>query len=306
MMLITCITPTFNRANLLEKAIESNLNQTYKEWEQIIVDDNSTDNTEELVYRFSKNDSRIKYFKNSGKGASSARNLGFEHSNGDYITYLDDDNLNLPHRFESQSKAVLKSKSNYIVSGYEARELGNEKSSQKFVAELKGMASGNGQRWIISREILQRAGGWDPEMPAMQEVDLSYRMAQIETYIHHNDIITVLYSCPDSISRVPETSINGKIKLMEKHSKIMPDIEAAWWYINISFSLFSVKDFIHSRKYLQLAYEREPRSFEKILLNLKSKIPDNYRSINKIYIRFVSKMYYLRYPELVKHKIIEK
>lgn len=87
---VSIILPTFNRANLIIKAIESVLNQTYQNFELIIVDNFSTDNTLEIVNSF--NEKRIKYFKYRNNGIiAKSRNYGIEKSQGKYIAFLDSD-----------------------------------------------------------------------------------------------------------------------------------------------------------------------------------------------------------------------
>ena len=88
-MLLSIIIPTYNRANILPNTIRSVLAQTYGNWELILVDDKSTDNTEEVIKSFT--DKRIKYVQNQKKGAPSARNTGLRMSNGDLILFLDSD-----------------------------------------------------------------------------------------------------------------------------------------------------------------------------------------------------------------------
>lgn len=88
------IIPTYNRANMIGKAIDSILAQTYTNWELIIVDDGSTDNTKDVVQAY--NDNRINYFYQENKGRSAARNYGIDMSEGDYISFLDDDDCYLP------------------------------------------------------------------------------------------------------------------------------------------------------------------------------------------------------------------
>lgn len=89
-ILFSIIIPTFNRAEMLRKAIGSVLNQTYANWELIIVDDGSTDNTEEVVHSFDHH--KIYYYKLSGrKERSFARNFGFDQCTGDFICFLDSD-----------------------------------------------------------------------------------------------------------------------------------------------------------------------------------------------------------------------
>lgn len=98
---ISVIIPTYNRANLINIAISSILNQTFKDFEIIIVDDGSTDNTEQLVKGIE--DSRIKYIKNdANKGHAEAKNIGIRHAQCDFITFQDSDDESLPTRLEEE------------------------------------------------------------------------------------------------------------------------------------------------------------------------------------------------------------
>lgn len=99
--LITVIIPTYNRADYIEETIQSVLNQTYQNFEIIVSDDGSTDNTKEIVESF--NDRRIKYIfhENSGLPAVT-RNRGIKQSSGEYIALLDSDDLWLPDKLKKQ------------------------------------------------------------------------------------------------------------------------------------------------------------------------------------------------------------
>ena len=89
-ILISIILPTFNHAKFLKKAVESVVNQSYIHWELIIVDNNSTDNTIDIVKSYS--DKRIKYFKIQNYGVIAAsRNLGISKAKGSWIAFLDSD-----------------------------------------------------------------------------------------------------------------------------------------------------------------------------------------------------------------------
>lgn len=86
---VSIITPTFNRAHTLQRAIDSVFSQTFSNWEHIIVDDGSTDSTKELVQN--NNDPRIIYLYKENGGPSKARNYGIENARGKWIMYLDSD-----------------------------------------------------------------------------------------------------------------------------------------------------------------------------------------------------------------------
>lgn len=86
------ITPTFNRGYCIWKEIQSVQKQTFPDWEMIIVDDGSTDDTKKVVAEF-QNDPRIKYFETKHKNASSARNIGLKLAKGRFISYVDSDDI---------------------------------------------------------------------------------------------------------------------------------------------------------------------------------------------------------------------
>ena len=101
--LISIIIPTYNRAHLITQTLDSILEQTYTNWECIIVDDGSTDNTEEIVKTYCAKDTRFQFFKRPmhlPKGPNACRNYGFELSKGEYVNWFDSDDLYLPFAFE--------------------------------------------------------------------------------------------------------------------------------------------------------------------------------------------------------------
>ncbi len=105
------ITPTYNRAKLLPRAIESVLRQDFTDWEMIIVDDGSTDETASVVEKYLKKDGRVKYFRKPNGGVGSARNLGVEKSSGDYLIFLDSDDELLAGALGVVKESVVRHKS---------------------------------------------------------------------------------------------------------------------------------------------------------------------------------------------------
>lgn len=121
--LVSIITPTFNCGSFISETIKSVLNQTYKDWELIIIDDQSTDNTKEVVESFS--DPRIKYYlldKNSG--AAIARNKALELAKGRWIAFLDSDDLWKPYKLEKQINFMTKN--DYAFSYHKYHEIDEE------------------------------------------------------------------------------------------------------------------------------------------------------------------------------------
>ena len=88
--LISVIIPTYNRENIITRAIDSVIHQTYKNWELIIVDDGSKDKTEEVIKPYLKNH-KVSYHYQKNKGVCEARNYGIKKAKGEYIAFLDSD-----------------------------------------------------------------------------------------------------------------------------------------------------------------------------------------------------------------------
>ncbi|QNM86260.1 glycosyltransferase family 2 protein [Polaribacter pectinis] len=125
--LVSILIPTHNRALLILETLTSVKEQTYKNWECILVDDGSTDNTVELIEKWSLNDSRFKVVtrpKNRKKGANACRNLGFEISKGDFIQWFDSDDIMSPHKIEEKVKILeeFKTKDYVVCEGIEFNE----------------------------------------------------------------------------------------------------------------------------------------------------------------------------------------
>jgi hypothetical protein len=98
MTLVSIIIPAFNQGHYLGEAIRSVLSQTYQDFEALVIDDGSTDNTAEIARSFS--DPRIQYIYQDNRGLSGARNTGIRHARGQYLTYLDSDDQFLPEKLE--------------------------------------------------------------------------------------------------------------------------------------------------------------------------------------------------------------
>ena len=116
--LVSIVMPSFNMASYIAESIRSVLNQTYTNWELIIVDDCSTDNTAEIVSSF--NDSRIRYFKNEkNSGAAISRNLAFREARGEYVAFLDSDDLWREDKLEKQIHFMESNNYSFTYTNYE-------------------------------------------------------------------------------------------------------------------------------------------------------------------------------------------
>ena len=103
---VSVIIPAYNQDKYLEDALNSVLNQTFTDWDCIVVDDGSTDNTEEIAKKYVKIDNRFKYIYQKNKGLAGARNTGIKHARGNFIQFLDSDDVIDVHKLEKQTKAL--------------------------------------------------------------------------------------------------------------------------------------------------------------------------------------------------------
>ena len=116
--LVSIIMPSYNTGQFICQSIESVQNQTYQNWELIIVDDCSSDNTDTLIKPFLK-DSRIKYFKNKkNSGAAVSRNKALREANGKWIAFLDSDDLWMPRKLEKQIRFMKNNSYHFSYTRY--------------------------------------------------------------------------------------------------------------------------------------------------------------------------------------------
>jgi len=136
--MISIIIPTFNRGHIVTRAIDSALSQTHDDFEIIVVDDGSTDNTREVLAPYKD---RIRYLYQENKGVARARNKGIQEANGEYIAFLDSDDYWLPDKLELQMKYFKAHPDVDLVYGRHWKELDGRK--KKLRPKGKKLAHGN-------------------------------------------------------------------------------------------------------------------------------------------------------------------
>lgn len=186
--LVSVVIPTHNRVDLLPRAIESVLKQTYDNFEIIVVSDGSTDNTEEVVKKYADNDSRVKYIGYMpARGGNVARNIGIEASQGEYVAFLDDDDEWLSEKLSKQVGLLEKDDNvGMVYTGVHIIYV-NEKveynSMSKVFGDLKRRilidnCIGTTSTVVLRKSILEKSGMFDVELKALQDYDLWIRIAQ--------------------------------------------------------------------------------------------------------------------------------
>ena len=187
-MMVSVVIPTHNRGNLIERAVNSVIQQTYKALEIIVVSDGSTDNTDEVIQTLTRKDERIRYISyHPAKGGNVARNTGIQAAKYDYIAFLDDDDEWLPEKLEKQMKVFLKdSEIGLVYTGVKSIYL-SENTSYLSTSHLCGDLSkkillnnyiGTTSTVIVKKSALEKSGLFDINLTAMQDYDLWIRICQ--------------------------------------------------------------------------------------------------------------------------------
>jgi len=118
--LVSVITPAFNCGEYIGYTIESVLRQTYENWEMIIVDDDSSDNTADIINNYRINDNRIRYYKlDKNSGAAVARNKAVELANGEYLAFLDSDDIWYSNKLSKQIEFMAKNNYSFTFTSYD-------------------------------------------------------------------------------------------------------------------------------------------------------------------------------------------
>lgn len=115
---VSIIIPTFNRAHLIEETLDSIFVQTYQNWECIVVDDGSTDNSQAVFVEYKDKDPRFRFFSRPNykpKGANACRNVGLEKAQGDYVMFFDSDDLMTENHLEIKVNAIQKFDCDYVI-----------------------------------------------------------------------------------------------------------------------------------------------------------------------------------------------
>lgn len=182
--LVSVILPTYNRASFLEESVQSVLFQNYKNFELIIVDDGSTDTTAKHAKEWAL-DQRVQYFYQENRGVSSARNFGLNKAKGNWVAFLDSDDIWLPDKLRTQMDFF---KSNPHVKVCQCEEiwirrgvrvnpgLKHRKHSGWIFEKCLSLCLISPSAVVLHRDVFDRIGHFDELMPACEDYDLWLRL----------------------------------------------------------------------------------------------------------------------------------
>jgi glycosyltransferase involved in cell wall biosynthesis len=300
MPLISVIIPVYNGEKTIRETIESVLNQSFSDFELIVINDGSQDSTLDVLG--SIQDPRLKVFSYPNSGVSASRNRGFSHTVGEFIAFLDADDLWTPDKLEAQLKAlqenpdaaVAYSWTDFIDETGQFLGHGSHRTVNGDVyAELLLFDFlDNGSNPLIRRQALTEVGNFDKEVAGAEDWDMWFRLAA------HYHFVAV--PSPQILYRVYTTSMSSNTSKMEAAS--LRVLERAYKQAPKSLQVFKKQSFAYLYKYLIFkslqGSPRRQRSREaiKILWNYIRKEPSLYRIHLKLSL-FKAVLLTLLYPQ---------
>lgn len=282
--LVSVIIPTYNRAELVGRAIQSVLDQTYQDFEIIVVDDASIDNTENIVKGII--DERIRYIRHErNKGAAITRNTGIKAAQGKYIAFQDSDDEWLPDKLEKQVSVFEKagSKIDFVYCDMLMVEPDGRKRYHhspdlrvgRVIDEnrLDYQALGIGTPTVlVRRECFDKVGGFDELFPRLQDADCFIRLAKHFVSYHLTESLVLYNKSEVSISSDCRAYSTAITLLLEKY---FDDVKhnkkfLARQYRRIGSVLISCGDSREGRRYLIKGAKACPLNVKALLLALIS------------------------------------
>lgn len=223
---VSVIIPTYNRAHLVKRGIRSVLAQTYGDFELIIVDDASKDNTREVIKSF--DDKRIRYIRHKeNRGAPATRNTGIRIARGVYIGLLDDDDEWLPTKLEKQIAKFgeVSSKVGLIYSGLEVMRADGHTIETIYYPKYRGdvrvrllLGTTIGSPTpLIRTECFNKAGVFDESLKSCQDWDMWKRISEHYDFDFVPEVLARMYLHGNQISSDFSSMIPGRTRMVEKH-----------------------------------------------------------------------------------------
>lgn len=224
--MVSVIIPSFNRENVIKRSVDSVLAQTYKDFEIIVVDDGSSDNTKKVIEQIQ--DIRVRYVWQKNAGACAARNHGIDEAKGEYIAFQDSDDVWHPDKLEKQLKALERYHADVVFC--KLNQIDNSGSSTKIPADVpEGECAhlnnllGIGTQSIVGKKEVFKDIRFDPEFPRFQDMELIYRIIQKYKVYCLDDGLVDYYIGSDSISRNYKKLYQACTLLEKKHPELKKD-----------------------------------------------------------------------------------
>jgi glycosyltransferase involved in cell wall biosynthesis len=225
--MISIVLPTYNGERFIKQSINSIINQTYKEWELIIVDDCSTDDTFNIVEKYGERDNRISVIHNEvNQKLPASLNIGFKKAKGDWFTWTSDDNVFMPDALEKMYKELMNDQSidfvysNYIVIDPDDFMLFEVITGPEEEIFLKNNI---GACFLYKKELHQMLNGYDKKKFLVEDYDFWIRAYEKYKFKHIAKELYYYRIHNSSLTAERKESIRAAtIRLLEEHYQSIP------------------------------------------------------------------------------------
>jgi glycosyltransferase involved in cell wall biosynthesis len=232
---VSVIIPTYNRAQSIGRSVDSVLKQSYQDFEIIVVDDGSTDNTRDILFSFGNH---IKCIRQDNKGPSTARNVGINASKGEYVAFLDSDDYFMKSNLETKISFLQSNPQiGWVYSDWayvDDEDNDIEKGSSKFRYSEKKL---NGNIFeellksrnfispctvVVRKSILEDIGHFDPLIPSQEEYDLWLRISLKYPVYYVDKVLVAVTLHPASLSKNSTKWAQGNSIIADKLKDLIP------------------------------------------------------------------------------------
>ncbi len=232
---VSVVLPTFNRAKTISRAIDSVLNQTFPDFELLVVDDGSIDDTDQVLAEFAENP-KVRIIRSSHIGCAAARNLGVRAARGRLVAFQDSDDVWLPQKLELAMQSLDETGpetgvfySDMLRIGSDGREAYHSSPVVR-LGQLIDPKTMDFQVWrigiqsvVMKRECFDRIGLFDESLPRYIDLDLLVRLAQVYHFQHCPQPLVEYHYAADGITRNRYAKVVGRKHLFKKYKTLLKD-----------------------------------------------------------------------------------
>ncbi|MEF8814588.1 MAG: glycosyltransferase family 2 protein [Halovenus sp.] len=269
---VSVVLPTYNRADVLARSVESVLEQTFEDFELVVVDDASTDRTDAVIEQF--DDDRLRYVRHDeNRGAAAARNTGIREARADIVAFQDSDDVWDERKLEKQV-AAFESSSDRVGVVYTGlhRQFENvrthvpghgmepEKREGDIAESILRFNFVSTQAAAVRRSCFDRVGGFDDETPPLEDWELWIRISEFYEFKHVDEPLVSAYLREDSISNDSEALVRARERIVEKHRHRFDAETLARQYFWVGHGALKTGDTSTGRTYLRRALKTDPRT----------------------------------------------
>lgn len=259
--MISVVLPTYNRAKWLPQAINSIIEQSYEDWELIVVDDCSPDNTREIVGKFMENDTRIKYIRNAiNKKLPASLNVGVKNATGEFITWTSDDNRYKKDAFSVMASELGAASANtgIVFAEFDKIDENDKKIAEyKIPQDIRQLYWENivGCAFLYKKEVVGKIGEYDESKFLIEDYDYWLRIADCYEILPIRKSIyeTRVHASSLSTTRAKEVLRLKRKILSDNLSRNVDDYTKEKIYSEMALISYSLDDYVEMRNCVEKA-----------------------------------------------------